>query len=329
MLSRKQLKGDKFVKPLNSGLSCLAALPSKASYLVPHPYKLLADDGNLIDELYCSCIDEAGALNMEKFRSVCLHEVRKRTRQRHLRKGSDIRTSSSTGSHLYQVKPPSKHWTVYSLQGQPIDRPFDPPKQYCEAVSKLRRNKHIRINLMTSSMKPKFNASKNDISGSLNESNYILGKEALIQDTNMFMETQSNQNNSGKAYEEENRNVEMLIDLKDHLVFSESFIVVDLPLLNLEADGDPSKLLNSSVKATPVAILNELVQVRKIQELEWDGPSLDGWMTLTVKSEPEESSEKTEWSKTYRALKTELLSKRAIKHQLARAVLNDFVGTDW
>jgi len=47
-LGRKDLKyGETFVKPLNAGLSCLAAIPSKCSDLVPYPYRLLATSGDV------------------------------------------------------------------------------------------------------------------------------------------------------------------------------------------------------------------------------------------------------------------------------------------
>ena len=325
LLSTKELKGDKFVKPLTAGLSCLAALPNKASHLVPYPYKLLADDGNLVDEIYCSCIDDSGTINIEKFRSICVHEVRKRTRRRTtVNKSDDQRLNTEAHNlpkHSYQIKPLMKHWSVFSLQRYPLERPFDPPQRYCETVSNLRRNKYIQIGIMPASIKPKFNAAKNVTAILLDQPAWEFGKEISMQDLTAHMEVINFQ-------DAQSSNTSTEVNTNGNLILSKAHSVVDLPILDLETDCDPS-IVEVLPKVTPVAILHELLQVRKIQSIKWEESILDECLSLRIGAYIDQSTDQAKWSMTYRAQKTQCLSKRIVKHQLARAALNDFVGDDW
>ena len=72
------------------------------------------------------------------------------------------------------------------------------------------------------------------------------------------------------------------------------------------------------------------MQAKKIHPLSWkevdDGD--DHFITLTIAPAINKYG-KRRWSKTYKAQRLESMSKKIVKHQLARAVLNDFVGENW
>eukprot|EP00584_Thalassiosira_punctigera_P001075 CAMPEP_0172540468 /NCGR_PEP_ID=MMETSP1067-20121228/11479_1 /TAXON_ID=265564 ORGANISM="Thalassiosira punctigera, Strain Tpunct2005C2" /NCGR_SAMPLE_ID=MMETSP1067 /ASSEMBLY_ACC=CAM_ASM_000444 /LENGTH=940 /DNA_ID=CAMNT_0013326335 /DNA_START=208 /DNA_END=3030 /DNA_ORIENTATION=- len=140
--------------PLSDGLACLAAVPPQAWHLVPEPYNWFVEPSRSshFQDLWDSCFNpENNAFDIQSFEKKCNEQLSKikRTRTGQI----DTPASEVGATHRpYQKKNSgrqiyagSKFWTVMSLSHIPLAHPFEPPKPFSGRISKLRKNKRIRV----------------------------------------------------------------------------------------------------------------------------------------------------------------------------------------
>ena len=117
---------------MNAGLSCLAALPSSVRELIPAPYSLIPEA--TVEEIYSKCVDP----DDNKFHTIIFEQLCK---EQLLAEGVD-ESEMFPSSAQYTT---DDSWTVMSVSRKPLVHPFDPPAPFSNKLSKLRRNRSIRI----------------------------------------------------------------------------------------------------------------------------------------------------------------------------------------
>jgi hypothetical protein len=146
----RELAERPFSPPINAGLSCLAALPSKVKELVPEPYCWLSND--TVEGIYGSCMDpDDNVFDMKKFERLCEEQVEE------LRKLQDVNGDgpNKIGTHdERRIVMGDHYWTVISKVKAPLTHPFDPPAPFTERLSKLRPNNRIRISRCMATKEP-------------------------------------------------------------------------------------------------------------------------------------------------------------------------------
>jgi hypothetical protein len=133
------LIGQSTTVPISDGLSCLAAVPPQAWYLVPEPYSWLVEPSRKekFEDLYTTCFHpETRAFDIDGFSKKCYAELSKIERTE-----KSISQNSSKGRRIHVG---SKHWTVLSRSTLPLVDPFEPPEPFSDRIPRLRRNSRIR-----------------------------------------------------------------------------------------------------------------------------------------------------------------------------------------
>lgn len=150
IIDRQSLLGESFVGPLNAGMSCLAALPSQVSHLIPQPYRSLSVDSS-IDDIYGACMSpEANVFDLQSFRERVEERIDNPTWnyeskyiQRTKQKGRRIRVGGS-------------FWTCLRRSRTPLVHQFQPPIPFSERLSQLRPNPNIHVSHIVTSQKPRW-----------------------------------------------------------------------------------------------------------------------------------------------------------------------------
>lgn len=152
VIDRRSLLGESFVGPLNAGMSCLAALPSQVSHLIPQPYRTLSLDSS-IDDIYGSCMSpEANVFDLQSFRDRVEERIGKQTwnyqtkytqQTKQVQKGRRIRVGGS-------------FWTCLRRTRTPLVHQFEPPVPFSERLSQLRPNPNIHVSHIVTSQKPRW-----------------------------------------------------------------------------------------------------------------------------------------------------------------------------
>lgn len=144
----RQVREAPFSPPINAGLSCLAALPSKVKHLVPPPYRFLSDE--TVEEIYGSCMDpEDNRFDIDKFARLCEESVKDLD-------AAVADTAEDNQPHEGRRILLNDHsWTIVSKVSRPLSHPFDPPVPFSERLSKLRPNNRIRVSKLMSVQKPR------------------------------------------------------------------------------------------------------------------------------------------------------------------------------
>ena len=148
-IGQKELLNEDFVKPLNAGLSCLAALPSQLRDLIPEPYKQLSND-NRIEEIYASCMEEdANVFDLESFRNLCMEA---------LDIESDVKKNNSSiqSDKLRKIRTGETFWTVIRKSNKPLIHPFAPPKPFSDRLSRLKQSSRIQAMHVIASDRPRW-----------------------------------------------------------------------------------------------------------------------------------------------------------------------------
>uniref|UniRef100_A0A7S2KJF7 Xrn1 N-terminal domain-containing protein n=1 Tax=Leptocylindrus danicus TaxID=163516 RepID=A0A7S2KJF7_9STRA len=390
-LGRRELIGDAFVDPLDAGLSCLAAIPNKASHLIPPPYNAINE--TTVDEIYVACMDAAcNIFDVDKFRRDCLKEVKmidEASNNKNItssmsmmtddcddRKNNNVeaaraneKTTTATAADDEIVKaatkqqnsspkgrtifPRTKHWTVFSVSREPLRHPFEPPQPISDGISRLKRNRNIRVSYVPTTTKPKWmTVTDDDRSGVgakpaasrrnkrkrkprrmdnfVNINNIVnrLGKDSIRDFEYKTAYSDAKTSTNVSAFEKEVKKAERsrkkLLDKAEYARTAKS----------LEEDTERGTSISRKEKhgLTALSTLNELVQAQKIFcKPEWDTvkvPKARGaprCELIYLKVGPPNG----EWKKTYEATRVEYDKIRSVKHQLASAALDEFVGDNW
>jgi len=150
--------GEDLRRPIDAGLSCLAALPSTVKHLVPEPYRWLSDD--TVEQVYASCMDSYDNwFDMRKFERLCNIRVKEEL-------SGDIQTSNpdkangtsngadsgfeSSPSHVERhqhgrrIFTSDHSWNLLSRVWKPLSHPFDPPVPFTDRMSPLEQDSWIR-----------------------------------------------------------------------------------------------------------------------------------------------------------------------------------------
>lgn len=154
-IDRVRLLGNDFVKPLNAGLSCLAALPSQVDHLVPQPYQQLSTN-NKVEDIFGKCMDpDNNVFDMALFEKLCLDELRE---LKLLSKafGSIEKNGNSSRSNLRKIRTGDTFWTVIHRVRSPLTHPFEPPVPFSDRLSYLKFNPRIKARHIMASSKPRW-----------------------------------------------------------------------------------------------------------------------------------------------------------------------------
>ncbi len=154
-LGRKETLSNNFTEALSDGLSCLAALPTEVSHLIPEPYRGLSENG-VVESIYATCMDKnTNVFDIELFQQMCeehlkiedtlvpesQNEFNKFDRNR--RKGRKIRTGKT-------------FWTVLRRVSKPLVHPYQPPPSFSDRLSSLRYDSKIKAFHMHSTDRPRW-----------------------------------------------------------------------------------------------------------------------------------------------------------------------------
>jgi hypothetical protein len=146
----RELAERPFSPPINAGLSCLAALPSKVKDLVPAPYCNLPTD--IVEGIYGSCMDpNDNVFDMKKFERLCEEQV-DLLKILEMNEDGDKRDATHDERRIMMG---DHYWTVISKVKAPLAHPFDPPAPFTERLSKLRPNNRIRVSRFMAMKEPR------------------------------------------------------------------------------------------------------------------------------------------------------------------------------
>lgn len=361
-LGRRELIGDEFVDPLDAGLSCLAAIPNKASYLIPPPYNAINE--TKVDDIYVACMDAAcNIFDVDKFRSDCLKEIErigtleeagnnststmdhngtnKAEKAIGNGRGENGRKSKQNIPKGRIIYPRTKHWTVFSISKESLQHPFEPPQPISEGISRLRRNKNIRVSYVPATTKPKWmrddvavkspssrrkNKRKPRRMGNTVNIMKSLGKDSIRDFDYKTAYSDAKTSKKMSVFEKEVRKAE-----KQKKKIGEAEYSRTTKSLG-ETERATTTMPKQKHGLTALSTLNELVQAQKIFcKPEWDTvkvPNVQGTPRrdlIYLKIGPPNG----EWKKTYEATRVEYDQIRSVKHQLASAALDDFVDNNW
>jgi len=280
---------------------------------------------------------------------------------------SDDTHSLSTNSIDYlSQKTLVNYWIMYGSEwtsGKDKNQSKDntPPEPYCEAVSKLRYNKRLFSKRMNASLKPKLyaanakaqlNAMPEDYVKDIEHKLIRLYEESIWKRRNDQLATLSINNNGSLT----NNARQSSHDKEKQIIFlDQKHSVVNIQMLEKSSDFVPP--VNTQTNVLPAAILHELVQVQKFPQPRWDVRSCNGYVNgnrnnsivdagssgvydcdpsdqqklkceiMSLIVGPVDGS--NSWSRTYETIRSEKVSKKVVRHQLAYEALNDFMGKDW
>ena len=162
-LALDEILPDRFIPPLNAGLSCLAALPSLAKHIIPEPYRLLAAD-DAVEDIYGRCMNATtNVFDIEKFRRLCSDELQRKM-QSNVTTVSDVNgdkidvfiEKEGLESVGRRIRTSSRHWTVFSWSKDELQHPFAPPDPFSDRFNPLRHNPRIRASHVEASVEPKW-----------------------------------------------------------------------------------------------------------------------------------------------------------------------------
>jgi hypothetical protein len=149
-VGRKELLDEDFVKPLNAGLSCLAALPSQLQHLVPEPYRQLSADKR-VEEIYASCMEEdANVFDLDSFRKLSMEALELK---------SDVKNNNASiksDNKLRKIRTGETFWTVIRKTNKPLVHPFAPPKPFSDRLSRLKQSNRIQAMHVFASDRPRW-----------------------------------------------------------------------------------------------------------------------------------------------------------------------------
>lgn len=170
-IGREELLGDNFTEPLDSGLSCLAALPAQAKHLVPEPYNLLTSN-DTVEAIYEECMDSrSNVFDIKRFRERCSQLIEEKMETLSM---EDPNSNHSTDNGEKEdmelkdlmrfqrgrkIRTSSKYWTVLSQSYSDLEHPFAPPEPFSERLSYLRANKRIKATRLWATEEPKWRTS--------------------------------------------------------------------------------------------------------------------------------------------------------------------------
>lgn len=150
-LGRHDILSTNFTDALSDGLSCLAALPTEVSHLIPEPYRSLSESG-VVESIYAACMDKnTNVFDIELFKKKCFKHLDKESLVKH-NKGSN-RFATKRGR---QIRTGKTFWTVLRRVPKPLVHPYQPPKGFSERLSPLRYDSKIKAFHMHSTDRPRW-----------------------------------------------------------------------------------------------------------------------------------------------------------------------------
>lgn len=133
-VGKKELLGDKFTPSVNAGVTCLAATPTEASYLIPPPYSSIPAAS--VEEMYAACVSrEDNVFDIAKFGKLCNEKVGDPTRRESV---EDKRSER-------KIRTGVDYWTVLTRRSELLSNSVQPPRPRSEKFSNLRRNRRIAV----------------------------------------------------------------------------------------------------------------------------------------------------------------------------------------
>jgi hypothetical protein len=152
IIDRSSLLGESFISPLNAGMSCLAALPSQVSHLIPQPYRTLSLDSS-IDDIYGTCMSpEANVFDLESFRERVEEKIGNAAwdyQTKYIQQTKQVQSGR-------RVRVGGSFWTCLRRTRTPLVHQFEPPVPFSERLSRLRPNPHIHVSHIVTSQKPRW-----------------------------------------------------------------------------------------------------------------------------------------------------------------------------
>ena len=150
-LSRHDVLSTNFTDALSDGLSCLAALPTEVSHLIPEPYRSLSESG-VVESIYAACMDKnTNVFDIELFKKKCY---------KHLDKESLIQSKEVSKRFARkrgrQIRTGKTFWTVLRRVPKPLVHPYQPPKGFSERLSPLSYDSKIKAFHMHSTDRPRW-----------------------------------------------------------------------------------------------------------------------------------------------------------------------------
>lgn len=149
----RDLQPAPFSPPVSAGLSCLAALPSPVKYLVPEPYRSLADES--VEEFYASCMDpDDNVFDIKKFERLCEGQIRSM-------QSSDDECNSGKPEKMPEPHDGRRiifgdhYWTVVAKVPKALAHPFEPPAPFSDRLAKLKPNDRIRVSRFMATAAPR------------------------------------------------------------------------------------------------------------------------------------------------------------------------------
>lgn len=160
-IGRKELLGDKFVKPLSAGLSCLCALPAQAQDLIPLPFRYLSID-NSVEDIYGRCMDkEANVFDIDLFHDLCTEKMQSLEEDKD--SNDDKKVESRKEGAQKEIRRAGRQiitgetfWTVLRKSSTAIRHPFRPPPPFSDRLSRLRQNNRIQVSHIIAADRPRW-----------------------------------------------------------------------------------------------------------------------------------------------------------------------------
>ena len=147
----QQLRENEFSPAMSPGLSCLAALPSRAKHYVPAPYGCLSDE--TVESIYASCVSpEDNSFDIIQFEKLCEEAIAGFGDLLNRDQMAIHKEKEHEGRRIFVN---DHSWTVVSKSLKPLFHPFEPPEPFSERLSPLRRDNRMKVSRVAALQKPR------------------------------------------------------------------------------------------------------------------------------------------------------------------------------